>query len=161
MSESKQDWGQIMAVLAHYYGFKPWDVMKLSREQVDMYLAQTGMIRLARDMAQLTYHFGKLQDEDIQKMIDTASEKAEPDSLRARGWRVFIRQYQTDSAEAEKAQAAEVLPMRPETAAAIVAWVEFGDQSRAPDGSRIWREDIMPLWPRLCATADLLQTPAP
>lgn len=150
-----EDWGRILAVLAHFYGFRPWEVERLTEAQVEMYLSNVGYIRFLRDLATLQYSYSKLDDEAVGKMLETASRPPDPNSLRARGWRHFVQAYNAlDDEEAREATVqAQRLPIRPETAEAIVQWVEFGEMSRGPDGARVWREDIFPLWNSLVATA--------
>ena len=102
----ERDWGPIMALLAHYFHLKPWDVERLTESQVQMYLSQINHIRLTDHMPHLSYAYSKYDDEAIAKMLSDSDTPPDPNSLRSRGWRVFIRNYQTDSEEAEQ-QAAE------------------------------------------------------
>lgn len=151
---AEQDWGRVLSVLAHFYGFRPWEVERLTEAQLGMYLENIGYLRFLRDLAQLQYAFSKMDDDGINKMLAEASKPSDPNSLRARGWRHYVQSYNAlDDEDARDATApAAVLAMRPETAAAIVSWVESGEMSRAPDGARVWREDIFSLWQSLLAT---------
>jgi hypothetical protein len=144
-----------MALLAHYFHLKPWDVERLTEAQVQMYLSQVNHIRLMDHMPHLSYAYSKYSDEAIEKMIAESGRPADPESLRSRGWRLFIRQYQTDSEEAEQQAAAEALPLSQAAAAAFVRMVETGELTRSyPLGSLWWRLKVLPIWPRLLATAD-------
>lgn len=149
------DWGRTLAVMARFYGYKAWEVVQLTPDQLEMYLSNVGYIRFLEQMAQLQYSYSKMDDESIEKMLAAGQRPPDPNSIRARGWRAFIAAYNVlDDEDAREATApARKLDMRPETAEAIVAWVESGEMSAGPDGARIWREDVMPIWGRLMATA--------
>ena len=119
-----------------------------------MYLEQSGNIRLMDSMPTLTYSFSKYDEEARQKLIDTANIPPNPDSRDAQAWRIFIRSYQTDAEEAEKAVTAEALSISAGAAAALVAMVETGELTRDYGlGSLCWRTRIMPVWHGLLAAA--------
>ena len=153
--QDERDWGPIMALLAHHYGFGPWDVERLSERQVDMYLSQIGFLRLMDHMPQLQANFGQLNEEARLKLIAEAGQKPDPDSVDARAWRIFIRNYQTESEEAEQQAAAQALPLSQGAAAAFVQMIETGELTRDfALGSLWWRLKVLPIWLRLLATAD-------
>ena len=156
----ERDWGPIMAIMAHLYGFKPWDVERLSEVQLQMFLAQAGYIRLMDHMPHLTYAFSKYDDKAIDQLLADADKEPDPTSKRSRAWRVYIRQYQTDADDAQKTATAEPLNIDPNAAEQIVRWVESGEMSRTPIGSAAWLQ-VMPIWDRLTATADLRNAPKP
>lgn len=110
-----------------------------------MYLDQLGLVREVRDFAQNRYAFGKLDEAARRELLEAQSG---PDSLHTRAWAAYLAPYRAR----ETGETVQPLPLHPDTAEAIVAWVEAGELSRSPDGSRVWREYLLPLWPRLLAT---------
>lgn len=151
----ERDWGPIMALMAHLFHFKPWDVARLSPVQLQMYLAQSGGVRLMQALPQLQANFAQLDEEARQKLIADADKPSDPQSVGSQAWRVFIRQYQTDSEEAEQAQTAQALPLSRGAAAALVGMVETGELTRDyAIGSLLWRTAVSPIWARLLITAD-------
>ena len=155
MPPSEQDWGPIFVRLAAVYGFRPWDVEGMSEVQVKMYLDGSGSALLMKALPQLQANFAQLDEEARRKLIADADKPSDPQSVDSRAWRVFIRNYQTDSEEAEKVAAAERLPLSRGAAAAIVNMVESGELTREYDmGSFFWRLKISPIWKSLLSTAD-------
>jgi hypothetical protein len=150
------DWGRTFAVLAHFYGFKPWDVERLTEMQIQMYMENVGYIRFLEQVAQLQYAFGKLQDEDIEKMLSSAATPPDPNSLRARGWRAFVASYNAmdDDAAREDTAPALRLKLSPGAAKALADMVSSGELTRYPNGSVLWRMRIQPIWASLVATAN-------
>lgn len=156
MEAPERDWAPIMALMAHLYHMGPWDVERLTEGQLQMYMEQSGHIRLLDHLPMLQANFGQLNEEARLKLIADADKKPDPESVDARAWRIFIRTYQTEQEAAKTAHAAPPLPIHPETAEAIIKWVELGEMSKGPDGARVWREDLFGsgLWDRLLATAE-------
>ena len=143
-----------MVRLAAVYGFRPCDIEAFSEEQVQMYLEGSGAALLMKALPMLQYSFSKYDEEARQKLIDTANIPPNPDSRDAQAWRIFIRSYQTDAEDAEKAVTVEALSISAGAAAALVAMVETGELTRDYGlGSLMWRTKIMTLWPRLLASA--------
>ena len=156
MPPSEQDWGPIFVRLAAVYGFRPWDVEGMSEVQVKMYLDGSGSALLMKALPQLQANFAQLDEEARRKLIADADKPSDPQSVDSRAWRVFIRNYQTDSEEAEKVAAAERLPLSRGAAAAIVNMVESGELTREYDmGSFFWRLKIMNIWQNLIQTSQL------
>ena len=154
MPEPERDWGPIFIRLAAVYGFGPWDVERMTEGQIQMYLEGSGAALLMKALPTLQYSFSKYDDEARQKLIDTAETPPDPNSVSARAWRIFTRNYQTDAEEAEKAAAVERLPISRGAAAAIVAMVETGELTRDYGmGSLMWRTRVMGIWHALIATA--------
>ena len=154
MPEDLRDWGPVMALMANLFHFKPWDVARLTPVQLQMYLAQSGGVRLMQALPALQANFAQLDEEARQKLIADADKPPDPESLDARAWRVFIRSYQTDSEEAEKIVTAQALPISQGAAAAFVNMVETGELTRLTIGSLLWRLTVSPIWARLLVTAD-------
>ncbi len=149
---SERDWGSIMVQMAAVYGFKPWDVLALTEDQLTMYMRGIGPARLMRDLPALQAMFGKLDDKAIEKLIAEAAQKADPNSLRSRGWRVFIRQYLSDQEEADQVVQAAPVGLSVGAAAALVGLVETGELMKYPNGSLMWRLRLLPIWKNLLAT---------
>ena len=120
-----------------------------------MYLSGLGATRLVRDLPMLQYHFGKIDDEGLEKLIAEADKPLNPNApptLRQRGWRVFIRNYVQDGDEADAAMQAEKLPMSVLGATALADFISSGELHQYPTGSVLWRLRLLPLWERLKAT---------
>ena len=154
MQAPERDWGPVFVRLAAVYGFRPWDVERMSEDQIQMYLEGSGAALLMKALPTLQYSFGKFDDEARQKLIDTADHPPDPNSVGARAWRIFTRNYHTDAEEAEKAVSAERLPISRGAAAAIVAMVETGELTRDYGmGSLFCRTLVMGIWHALIATS--------
>ena len=143
-----------MALLAAVYGFRPWDVARLTPQQIEMYLEQSGSIRLMQALPQLQANFGKLDEEARLKLIAEAGKSHDPTTVDARAWKIFVRNYQTDREEVEKVQQAEALTISAGAATALVAMIESGELTRDfAMGSLMWRTRIMSRWHGLLAAA--------
>lgn len=138
--------------MAAFYGYKRWEVDQLTNEEVVMYMEQLPNIRFLRDFGMIRYQFSKFQEEDRKKMLEEATG---PDDISTRAWQKFISPYLTPEKAGPRA---ELLHLKPETAEAIVSWVEHGGLSKYACGSEIWRRDFHStgLWSRLLATCPTL-----
>lgn len=132
--------------MAAFYGFKRWEVDELTDEEVAMYLGELKHIRFLRDYPMLRYAFSKFDKEDRAKMLEPATG---PEATDTRAWEKFIAAYLDDP---EPEAAAQPLNLHPDTAEAIVAWIEAGELSTSPHGADVWRIHVAPLWRRLLAT---------
>jgi hypothetical protein len=152
---AEQDWGYILATMANLFYMGPDTVANLTETQLSMYMENSGAIRLQRDMPQLSANFGQLDEKARQKMVDEADKAPDPNSLDARAWRIFIRNYQTanDEALSESESAAPLLNVSPECAEGIVQWWETGRLNKLPDGAGIWLRHLMPIHRQLMARA--------
>jgi hypothetical protein len=156
---AEQDWGFILATMANLFHMGPDAVANLTEAQISMYMENSGAIRLQRDMPQLSANFGQLSEEARQKMVDEADKAPDPNSLDARAWRIFIRNYQTAKEEAlsESQSVTPLMGISPEAAEGIVRWWESGALYKLPGASTVWRVSLMPIHKQLLARA--AQTP--
>jgi len=149
----ERNWGPIMAMLAHLYGFRPWDVARLTPEQLEMYIENSGFVRLQRDMPQLTASFAKLDADARQKLVNDEGKDPDPNSIDQRAWRVFTKSYRTVEAEPEQEAATPLASLSPEAAEGIVQWWESGDLYKLPEGGLIWRTQLVGIHKQIQARA--------
>lgn len=133
--------------MAAFYGYKRWEVDELSDEEVNMYLKELKYIRFLRDYPSLRYAFSKLDKEAREEMLKPATG---PEAHDTRAWEKFIAVYMDQ--QEEEAEVVRPLQIHPDTAEAIVSWIEAGELSTSPHGADVWRIHIAPLWKRLLAT---------
>jgi len=162
-----ENWGRTVAVLAALYGIKPWEVEKLSDEQIAMLMEESGYIRHLRDLPMLAYHFMKMGEEGHKALVEDYEaqmlerKKAEkagipytPSSknpIQTKAWQYFALAPYGLLEEASSAAILD-LPISPAAAEGIVRMVEAG---KCP--SRAWRDQLnkepTKLWPSFVAKA--------
>ena len=157
MPPVEQDWAEVMVQLAAIYGFRPWDVERLSEQQLTMYLRGIPSARLLRDLPMLQYSYSKVSDEGVAQILEDAARPTDPTApptLRQQGWRAFIRSYLTESEEAQAEISAPALKLSPAAAQALVSFAG-SELMRYPTGSLFWRLRLAPKWDGLLAAAKL------
>jgi hypothetical protein len=166
--EAQEEWGRTISILCAEYGIKPWEVGKLTNEQIEMLMTNYGYIRHVRDLPMLNYHFGKMDDEGAAKMVSEYNEakakqkKAEQegrvyrppkgDSIRNMAWKIFC--LEPYGLMTEEEQIPTIFGMHPIVALGII---EFAETEHFP--IRAWKNQLQDLWESIEATSRLPRSP--